>query len=378
MNRASDAKPLIAIFLPDLRGGGAERLHVNLARAWLDRGYSVQFVLMQQEGHFLELIPYGATVHALGVRQAKAAIRPLKRYLEQERPDVLLAAMWPLTVAAAVAWNLAGRPGRLFLSEHVNLGYSNSVARFASPSLLSWSIRLLYPLASGVIAVSEGVRQDLLSGGKLDKSRVKVIYNPVAINVPDTSPEPGLRSRVWGSEEGYKLLSIGTLKEQKDHATLLRAFAQLPKDLNASLVILGEGPLRASIEALAHELGISDRVNLAGFHADLSDWLKTADLFVLSSRWEGFANVIVEALSFGVPVVSTDCPSGPSEILANGHYGRLVPVQDSRALAAAICCALEEDLDRQRLVSRSRDFDVDLIAEQYLATFDLRGHRTCA
>jgi glycosyltransferase involved in cell wall biosynthesis len=153
----------------------------------------------------------------------------------------------------------------------------------------------------------------------------------------------------------------------------LRAFARIPRSLNAKLTILGEGLLRAELEVLIHQLGLQDRVTLPGFTIDPSHWYHSADLFVLSSSWEGFGNVIVEALECGVPVVSTDCLSGPAEILANGRYGRLVPVGDATALAAAIQASLLESHDQDALRRRAQDFAVPRIADQYLAYFRSMG-----
>ena len=162
---------------------------------------------------------------------------------------------------------------------------------------------------------------------------------------------------------------MGTLKEQKDHRTLIRAFARLSRDFNAKLTILGEGPLRAGLESLIAELGLQSRVSMPGFVVDPYPWLRSADLFVLSSQYEGFGNVIVEALECGVPVVSTDCPSGPAEILENGRYGRLVPVDDVVALATAMSASLAELHDREKLMKRATAFSVRNISDQYLSYF---------
>lgn len=169
------------------------------------------------------------------------------------------------------------------------------------------------------------------------------------------------------------MLAVGSFKTQKNFPLLIRAFAQLPQSLKAKLIILGEGVLRPELEMLIQELGLQERVALPGFALDPSCWYRSADLFVLSSNWEGFGNVIVEALECGMPVVSTDCPSGPAEILANGRYGQLVPVGDATALAAAIQASLLEAHDHEALRRRAQDFAVPKIAEQYLAYFRSKG-----
>lgn len=366
------ATQFISIGLPDLRGGGAERLHINLANAWIRLGYRVEFILMRDQGELKGLLPAGATMHELGVDRIRSAMLPLRRYLRQRRPDVTLVAMWPLTSVAVVAWVLAGRIGRLLLSDHNQLSIDCIEELGTSPWMLKHSLHLTYPLATGIIAVSKGVKADLCELGDLKPESVNVIYNPAAIETLPSGADPELRVRLWGSGNGFSILAVGTLKTQKDHATLLRAMALLPDSLAARLVILGDGPLRDDLVALCEELGLGSRVRFAGFVTDPTDWLRTADLFVLSSRWEGFANVIVEALSFGVPVVSTNCRSGPSEILKDGRYGTLVPVRDPTGMAKAIVEGSGQWWDRELLVSRSRDFAVNKIARQYLRYMDIQ------
>jgi glycosyltransferase involved in cell wall biosynthesis len=224
------------------------------------------------------------------------------------------------------------------------------------------------------MAVSEGVKQDLCRLGAFADERVTVIYNPVARGLVNPAPvETALRQKLWGPGFNHHVLAVGSFKTQKNFPLLIRAFAQLPQSLKAKLIVVGEGVLRPELEMLVLELGLQDRVALPGFALDPSCWYRSADLFVLSSSWEGFGNVIVEALECGVPAVSTDCPSGPAEILANGRYGRLVPVGDATALAAAIQASLLEAHDHEALRRRAQDFAVPKIAEQYLAYFRSKG-----
>jgi glycosyltransferase involved in cell wall biosynthesis len=359
----------ILILLPDLHGGGAERLHLLLARHWHAQGIKVEFALLQQRGALLSLLPKDIGIINLGANRIRRGILPFARYLKKARPDIVLAAMWPLTSAAVLSWRLAGKPGRLYLSDHVQLSISCLQELNLSPWLLAVVMRLTYPSASGIIAVSEGVKQDMCRLGRFAESQVRVIYNPAAIGV-STQPEmESVKNKLWGFGFDNHILSVGTLKVQKDHATLIRAFASLPESLNAKLTILGEGGLRAELEALVQQLGLQNRVAMPGFVVDTYPWYRTADLFVLSSRWEGFGNVIVEALECGLPVVSTDCQSGPAEILENGRVGRLVPIEDPVALAACMAKALTEPVDSELLRRRARDFTVGEIADRYLEYF---------
>ena len=364
--------PHIAILLPDLHGGGAERLHIMLANHWHAQGIKVDFALMRRSGNLLGLLTDGIGIVELGADRIRGSILPLARYLRKARPDIVIAAMWPLTSAAVLSWRLSGKPGHLYLSDHTQLSISCVQELNMPPWFLAALMRLTYHTASGLIAVSEGVKQDMRRLGGFTDLQVRVIYNPAATGISTQSESKNDKEKMCGAGFDHHILSVGTLKKSKDHATLIRAFALLPASLNAKLTILGEGPLRAELEALVQQLGLQGRVAMPGFVVDTYPWYLTADLFVLSSRWEGFGNVIVEALECGLPVVSTDCPSGPAEILQNGRIGKLVPIQDPGALAASLATALNEVVDREILMRRARDFSLSTIAEQYLNYFTLR------
>lgn len=335
----------------------------------------VEFVLMEARGQLLELVDSRIAIHSLKASRIRGSILPLRRYFAERKPAVVWVGLWPLTSAAILAWQLAGRPGTLFTTDHTNLSISCIQELNLSPLYLQALLRSTYPLATGLMAVSEGVKQDLCRLGSFADERVTVIYNPVVrgpVNLPPV--DSAVRQQLWGPGFSHHVLAVGSFKTQKNFPLLLRAFAQLPHSLNAKLTILGEGLLRPELEALIQKLGVEeDRVAMPGFALDPSCWYRSADLFVLSSSWEGFGNVILEALECGVPVVSTDCPSGPAEILANGRYGRLVPVGDATALASAMQASLLESHDHEALRRRAQDFAVPKIADQYLAYFRSLG-----
>lgn len=357
----------ITIVLPDLGGGGAERLHVCLANDWVAMGFCVEFVLMRKEGALLPLLASVVSVTDLSVYRIRDVISPLAAHLRISRPQVVLAAMWPLTSAVVFSWVLSGRVGKLFLSDHEILSLAYIDQRRAKSIYVRNLIRFTYPLASGVVAVSRGVMEDLCLLGNLSISKVRVIYNAAATDISSRRESPMVQDKLWGTGFDRHILAVGRLSAEKDHATLIRAFSMLPTEINAKLIILGEGPLRAKLTALVAQLGLGDRVSLPGFTTEPFPWFRSADLFVLSSRWEGFGNVIVEAMECGVPVVSTNCPSGPAEILEDGRFGRLVPVQDPIAMAAAMVNSLNLTHDREALMRRAQDFSVRKISDQYLA-----------
>ena len=364
----------LSLALPNLQGGGAERVALYLANHWAAQGMQVEFVLMEAKGELLDLVDPRIPIHSLKASRIRGSILPLQAYFAERKPAVAWVGLWPLTSAAILAWQLAGRPGALFTTDHTNLSISCVQELKLSLLYLQALLRSTYPLATGLMAVSEGVKQDLCRLGAFDDERVTVIYNPLVRGLVNPAPvDPAVRQQLWGPGFNHHVLAVGSFKTQKNFCLLLRAFAQLPHSLNAKLTILGEGLLRPELEALIQKLGVEDRVALPGFALDPSCWYRSADLFVLSSSWEGFGNVIVEALEFGVPVVSTDCPSGPSEILENGLYGRLVPVGDATALAAAMQASLLEPHDHEALRRRAQDFAVPKIADQYLAYFRSLG-----
>ncbi len=358
----------VLIILPDLADGGAERLHVTLASLWHARGAQVRFALMRRRGEFLDLLPQGIEIDDLRVDRIRHAVLPLASLLRRRKPDIVLSAMWPLTTATVAAWMFAGRPGRLFLSDHSHL--STACADIgASPATVRRTMQWSYRFADGVIAVSQEVKEDLCQLSGLVPSRIRVIHNPAATGGSPQRADARERERLWGAGHAHHILSVGKLKPQKDHATLIQAFALLPESLGAKLTIVGDGPLRPELERLAAASGAGARIAMPGFVRDPSPWYRSADLFVLSSTSEGFGNVLVEALECGLPIVSTHCSGGPAEILEGGRFGRLVPPRDPAALAAAIAEALAAPCDREALVARAQDFSADSIAAQYLAYF---------
>jgi glycosyltransferase involved in cell wall biosynthesis len=230
---------------------------------------------------------------------------------------------------------------------------------------------ITYRFADRIAAVSEGSANDTARLARLLSERVTALHNPIAQRPMPSLEASAMADCLWTCPPGQRILTVGSLKDQKNHTLLLHAFAAMSCP-DARLMLLGQGENRAALHALASKLGIADRVILAGFHADPSPFYATADLFVLSSDYEGFGNVIVEALSFGLPVVSTDCPSGPAEILQGGRFGRLVPLGDADALARTMETALAAPVDRDALIRRAADFAPEIAARKYLDLLGLK------
>lgn len=337
-----------AICLPDMGGGGAERVALEIIDELIAAGHEVDLVLVRAAGALLELVPPEVRIVDLQASRMAGALLPLMRYFRRERPDALQVSMWPLTAIAILAHRLARSRARLMTSDHIAF---SSVPR-SERRAFQLSATPLYPLADIRVAVSQGVADDLARLTGLNRSRILVIYNP--ISPPPTISSNAVVEALWGGE-GPRIIAVGSLKEQKNHALLVRAFARLRRD-NAKLMILGEGPLRPDLERLASDLGISEQVLLPGFKIDPWPFYASASLFVLSSDYEGFANVVLEAMAAGLPVVSTDCQSGPAEILDHGRFGALVPVGDEAALAAAMARALDDPGNPEPRQARAATF----------------------
>ncbi|OWU66780.1 glycosyl transferase [Roseovarius sp. 22II1-1F6A] len=359
----------IAILLPDLRGGGAERVMVDLARE-IDRfGHSVEFVLMQATGDFLPEARRDFAVFDLAMTRTRRVPGALARYLRDRKPGAVVANMWPLTSAAVIGKTLSRWRGLLLLVEHNTLTQQYSEWGGLHAFLLTASMASTYRFADRVAAVSEGSATDTARLARLAPGRVTVLHNPIPQRSMPGREACAIAEKMWGCPSGQRVLTVGSLKDQKNHPLLLRAFAAMARP-EARLMLLGQGTNETALGMLASDLGISDRVIFAGFHPDPAPFYATADLFALSSDYEGLPTVLIEALSFGLPVVSTECPSGPAEILKGGQLGRLVPVKDATALARAMDAALSSPVDRDALMRRAGDFAPRVAARKYL---DLLG-----
>lgn len=360
---------MISILLPDLRGGGAERIRLVLAHEFVRLGHSVEFALMQTRGEFLEEARDHFDIIDLNCPRARNLPITLARYMRRACPDAVLAAMWPLTTIAPIARRLSGQRCKVLVSEHGILSAQYASWGRAHRLALRSSMALGYRMVDARVGVSGGVAQDMAALAGMPPDLFDVIHNPVPPRPAPTNDALRQAEALWDTPSGARIVHVGSLKPVKNHPLLLRAFA-LIADPDARLMLVGTGQGEADLRALAADLGIAERVIFAGFHSDPTPFYITADLFALSSDYEGFGNVIVEAMACGTPVVSTDCPSGPAEILENGRYGRLVPVNDPAALAAAMQATLSEPPDSATLKRRAADFSPAIAAQRYL---DLLG-----
>lgn len=351
-----------------MRGGGAEKVTLLLANEFVRKGQNVDLILLKAEGEFLTELDSRINVINLNTTQLLTALVKLIGYLQFTRPDVLLVLMWPLTIIGIIAYKLAKLNGKVITSEHTTFSKSPLYNSKFKSLIFKISLKLIYPLADNRLAVSNGVADDIAREGWLNRNSIKVIFNPVELN--PTTFTHNESQEAWKEYSGKKIVAVGSLKVEKDYPNLLKAFAMLLQQQDAHLSLVGQGKLLTSLKKITQELNIENNVSFIGFSRKASAWIESADLFVLSSLQEGLPMVLIEALAVGTPIVSTDCESGPREILEDGKYGILVPVNDPKALAEAMLKSLNESHDKDYLRQRASAFSVDKIANQYLEIFE--------
>lgn len=357
----------LAIYIPDMGGGGMERMRLNLLPFFLDQGLDVTLVLNRARGVLLKHVPAPVDVVSLD-RRTSLGLPRLVHFLRRRRPDIVLSSLGHNNVAALWARALVRVPSRVIVCQHNAL--SAEVASHGSWQFraLPGLYRMFLPAADGIIAVSAGVADDMVRLTGIDRARVTVIHNPA---MPDRFQEKAALpvAHPFFDSGLPTLVAVGRLVPQKDYPTLLRAFHLLARDRRVRLLVLGEGPQRGELEALRAELGLDGQVDLIGYQENPLPYMSRASALVLASRFEGFGNILVEALACGTPVVSTDCPYGPSEILDGGRFGRLCPVGNPPALAAAMAAMLDRPPPPDQLRRRSRQFSVEVIGGRYLSLF---------
>ena len=352
----------IALVVGSLETGGAQRVALNLSAELASRGIDVDLIPLVAKGPLLADIPSSVSLVQLG-RRGRSSIFALRRYLLEAQPSAVIAFTFHVNLVAALAHIGLGRRSRLILSVHSTFSAALLEHSPAIRATLYVGTMVLYPFADHVVAVSEGAADDVARMARMNRKRILTIHNPVLDQNFQVAVDDPIRHPWLGS--GLPLLvSVGRLSEAKDYPTLIRAFARVRERIDARLVIIGEGDKRGEIETFIQASDVGGDVDLLGHVRNPLPWMKAANVFVLTSKREGFGNVLVEAMATGTPVVSTECPHGPAEILENGKWGKLVRVGDDTALAEAIVETLEWGGVDGR--ARARDFTVAAAADKYL------------
>lgn len=357
----------VALFISSLEGGGAERVIVTLANQFAEQGHQVDFLLRKKVGVYLSEVSPKVNIVDFGKARMIQCLLPLMRYLHAERPVGLLSSLPYPNMLNVMATRLIRARTRAVVRE---ANTPSMRARGTALTRKDWiierlNLKLWYPQADWVVAVSSGVLRDLYRSTAVPRERIVLIYNPSYTNRLLELREQPVEHPWFALGEPPVVLGVGRFYPQKDFSTLIKAFALVRAQRPARLVILGEGPLRPQLEALAQQLGVADQVSMPGFVENPFAYMRRAAVFVLPSQYEGLPNVLIQAMACGCPVVSTNCPSGPEDILDNGKYGHLVPVGDVEAIANAILRVLDGDapaVPEEWLLQ----FHEERVAQQYL------------
>ncbi len=342
---------------------------LNLAHGFAEGGYAVDLLLAQAKGPYLGDVHDSVRLVDLKASRVLTSLPALARYLRREQPKALISALNYANVVALWARRLAGVPSRVLVNEQNTISRSARNSARRRQRMVPYLVKRFYPWADYVIGNSQGVAADLSQVTGLPRERIKILYNPVITPEVREKARTPLNHTWFEAGQPPVVLAVGRLAKQKDFPSLIRAFAQVRQTRPARLLILGEGLDRPALEALVNQLGLGDDVAMPGFVDNPYAYMSRASLYVLSSRWEGLPTVLIEALYCGPPIIATDCPSGPREILARGQHGLLVPVGDVTALTQAIEAGLAGKTPRPTAESW-RPYAVETVVDQYINLFE--------
>lgn len=370
---ADRAAPRVAFFLATSGHSGVDRVMQRLIPAVAARGYPVDLLRVRGHGPDLGGEVRGVRVVDLGCSHVYACVGRVARYLRRERPTAMLADKDRVNRTALLARALSGVPVRLVLRSGTTISVDLASRGALDRRVQAASMRYLYGRAFRVLVPSLGAARDLSAYAGLPPSHIAVVPSPIVTDDLVQLAESPLDDDWLASGQPPVILGVGELSGRKDYATLVNAFAIVRKEMPCRLLILGEGRQRENLERLAAELGVAADVRLPGFSTNPYAYMRRAGAFVHTSRWEGMPVVLIEALALGVPVVATDCPSGPRELLQDGRVAPLVPVGDCRAVAAAILEVLRKPPDAQALRQAAEPYRVGASVDAYLAAMGLEA-----
>lgn len=357
---------LLSFYIPALSAGGAERVALTLAEHFTGMGIRCDLVTAAQDGAWASHVPSGVRHIALGHKKPLHAVPRLIGYLRRERPAVLLSSVFPANIAALLACTFVRTP---CVIREANRSADDTRARAGLQTWLNrTALRVLYPRADAIIALSAGLAAHLREIAPIMPAKITVIPNPAP------APVMGASAPRVGSVP--LVLACGRLEQQKDFSTLLEAFSRIRALRAARLAILGTGSLEGQLRDQARALGIDASVDFAGHVEDVHAWMRRASVFALSSRWEGFPNVLLEALSQRCPVVATDCSDAVSEVLADGKLGAIVPIGDADALATALLAVIDGQRRYDDPSAHLAHYAIDKIARRYLDVLAVAASRT--
>jgi glycosyltransferase involved in cell wall biosynthesis len=358
--------PKLILFFSSLNIGGIERMMLNLSHQFKESGIEVVIVLLKKDGPFLSLLP--PEIQIIDLQEKKNTFYALPKLIQvftKVKADAVLAAHPNVNFIAIIARLFTGTPKNLVITEHSHLTMASNSGSRLSLRYRPLMEKLLYPKATHIVAVSEGLADNMSEATGIPRRDISVIYNPIVTDKLLTSSKEPVPADLFHPSIPT-VLGAGRLVDVKDFSTLIHAFAEVRSNRSARLLILGDGVLKENLQELANSLGLSNDICFPGAVINPFAYMARASVTVLSSKYEGFANVIVESMACGTPVVSTDCLTGPAEILDYGRFGRLVPIGDSHEMARAIEETLDDPVDPELLRQRAASFSVEHASNQYL------------
>lgn len=357
----------IALYAPNLSGGGAERIISILAEGFSKKGYKVDLLLVKATGPYLADIPESVRIIDFDCSRTLFSFPKLVSYLREEQPDILFSSQMHSSTVALWANKLVGVKTRVFIRQPTMLMPSHAVTSLASKARRKIFLKTAM-LADKIIVTSEAMVKEWKIYSNIPLKKMEIIYNPVPFDKIKEKSQVFIDHPWFKEGEPPVILAIGRLVAVKDFNTLIKSFYIVQKTTSVRLIILGEGELRGELEQLVMSLGVAGKVKMPGFVDNPYQYMNHASVFVLSSLWEGFPNGLIEAAICDVPVVATDCEGGTSEILEQGKWGELVPVADEALMAKSILKILAKK-SVPNFFERKNLFSAESICERYINVF---------
>lgn len=357
---------MITIVLQDFRGGGAEKVAVLLANGLCAEGNSVKIICGLKTGPMLQLLNKKIEIIELGSKSMFTTIPKLVKHFRSTPHSAILSHMTHVNVATLIAAILAKSHSKTIVVEHNMMAKNYEAQKNFRVKIAYHLTKVLYRFAKSVVAVSQGVNNSVLAFANLSPRKVVTIFNPVLSpsDIDAKASMPAALIHPFFEKQVKVFLGVGSLTKQKNFDLFIRAFSEARKLEPCKAIIIGEGPLRKNLQELINRLGISEDIELAGFVTNPQDFMRSADTFILSSLWEGLPTVLIEAISTRINIISTDCPSGPQEILLDGVHGMLVSPSISPSALAGIMLA-GSTIDKDNNLERARCFTIENAVKSY-------------
>jgi len=367
----------IVLFIPSLRCGGAEKVFINLAEGLQQYNVKPIFFIADASGPFLKNIENKFSIINCNVKHVYQALPYLCSFIKRYNIPYLLSAMDHTNIISILAQKLVFANTKIFITIHSSLSQRLNNQSTNKERLLFKLTPFFYKYANGIIAVSHGVAMDLVRHTKMPRNKISVIYNPViSTDIYKLSNESTQHPWLKDKEKIPIAIGLGRLVPEKNFSSLIKAIYRVNKVVKCRLILLGDGEERENLIALIDRMGLNDLVSLPGYVSNPYAYIRRASVFVLSSIREGLPTALIEALALGVPVVSTNCPNGPAEILANGRYGILVPVDDIEKMSASIIEILTKRMNFFIPKDWIEQFTIDKVTQSYLKLMGIDYYKT--